>query len=143
MAFHRRHLAAACALALACGCNAVTDFDRFHAGSDGGGSPDGGTDSGGGTDAGPCEDPVPEECNVVDDDCDGDADEGFDLETDPAHCGACDAACEEVPGAMPGCVDGSCSPACDDGLGDCDDDYATGCETDLGTAAACGSCGDA
>lgn len=36
---------------------------------------------------------VPEQCNGVDDDADGRADEDFDLDRDPRHCGACNAAC--------------------------------------------------
>jgi len=34
-----------------------------------------------------------ESCNGSDDDCDGASDEGMNLQTDPAHCGACDHAC--------------------------------------------------
>jgi len=66
------------------GCNAVTDFGRFHP-SDGGGVTDTGVRA--------CTAPVVETCNGEDDDCDGTVDEDFDLMTDPDHCGACDAAC--------------------------------------------------
>ncbi|MFK7986868.1 MAG: RCC1 domain-containing protein [Sandaracinaceae bacterium] len=36
----------------------------------------------------------PEVCNGADDDCDGDADEGFDLDNDTANCGLCGMACD-------------------------------------------------
>ncbi len=47
---------------------------------------------------------VPEQCNGVDDDADGRADEDFDLDRDPRHCGACNAACA---GGLR-CLDGTC-----------------------------------
>ncbi|MCZ7687238.1 MAG: hypothetical protein M5U28_54285 [Sandaracinaceae bacterium] len=52
-------------------------------------------------------------CNELDDDCDGFVDEGFDLDTNPEHCGECDALCAP-PHAFGVCTDGVC------GLGDCD-----------------------
>ncbi|MCB9535117.1 MAG: hypothetical protein H6704_02555 [Myxococcales bacterium] len=55
-------------------------------------------------------DPVPEQCNLQDDDCDGAVDEGFDLQTDPANCGLCGTACV-APNAVPSCVDGRCAVA--------------------------------
>ena len=69
---------------------------------------------------------------------------------DTGSCGACDAACESVPGgvenALPACVpqDGTppaaCGFACADGYGDCDGDPANGCERPLGDPANCGGC---
>ncbi len=50
---------------------------------------------------------APEQCNAIDDDCDGAADEDFDLLGDPERCGACDIACR-FEGAVAGCVDGGC-----------------------------------
>jgi hypothetical protein len=47
---------------------------------------------------------VPEQCNGVDDDADGRADEDFDLDRDPRHCGACNAACA---GGLR-CLEGAC-----------------------------------
>lgn len=79
-------------------------------------------------------------CNERDDDCDGDTDEGFDLRTDPDHCGACDARCA-LPFAVSICVDGACAVgSCDEGWGDCNDDPEDGCETDLTAPDACGTC---
>ncbi|MCA9546443.1 MAG: hypothetical protein KC613_18690, partial [Myxococcales bacterium] len=40
-------------------------------------------------------------------DCDGAADEGFDLASDPQHCGACGVSCAQ-PGAVGRCVQGQC-----------------------------------
>lgn len=49
--------------------------------------------------------PEPEEkCNNVDDDCDGQIDEGIDRGSDPANCGTCGNACT----AEQACVEGRC-----------------------------------
>jgi hypothetical protein len=57
-----------------------------------------------------------EECNYVDDDCDGETDEGFDTDRDPDNCGECFNACraDEV------CDRGSCADACGGGRSNCD-----------------------
>lgn len=55
-------------------------------------------------DSGPCT-PAGEECNSVDDDCDGVIDEDFDLATDADHCGACGNRCG-VPARD--CCSGTC-----------------------------------
>ncbi|MDI1483908.1 hypothetical protein [Polyangium sp. y55x31] len=63
-------------------------------------------------------------------DCDGNAANGCEVDTqvDPAHCGACGAACTATNGT-PGCSAGSCViAACDPGRSDCDDDPSNGCE---------------
>jgi len=87
-------------------------------------------------------DGAPELCNGVDDDCDLDIDEGYDLTTDPANCGACGIVCG-FDRAAAACVDGDCQMgACDDGWDDCNDDPADGCETDLTDPATCGVCGE-
>ena len=76
-------------------------------------------------------------------DCDGDEGNGCEVElaTDPDHCGTCDIACT-VDNGTGECVAGTCNVvSCAEGYGDCDDDPATGCETDTTTSAAhCGSC---
>ncbi|MBW2701598.1 MAG: right-handed parallel beta-helix repeat-containing protein [Deltaproteobacteria bacterium] len=54
-------------------------------------------------------------CNYVDDDCDGEEDEGFDLNSDPAHCGECNWAC----GQSQVCDLGDCADACGGGRSEC------------------------
>ncbi|MCB9536715.1 MAG: hypothetical protein H6704_10730 [Myxococcales bacterium] len=74
--------------------------------------------------------PAPEACNAADDDCDGRTDEGFDLQGDPAHCGACGRICD-LPDATAGCALGACTLVdCADGFVDADEDPANGCEVD-------------
>ncbi len=83
-----------------------------------------------------------ERCNGVDDDCDGETDEGFDLTSDEAHCGACGASCAR-PNATTSCVASECViDACEAPFDDCDLDPDTGCETDTSsTYEHCGACG--
>ncbi|HEY6177627.1 MAG TPA: sialidase family protein, partial [Kofleriaceae bacterium] len=76
----------------------------------------------------------PEVCNGVDDNCDGQVDEGFDLQTDPLNCGACGVQCNK-PGAQTRCVAGACQivgcfPGFSDRDGDTTGPYRTsnGCE---------------
>ncbi len=72
-------------------------------------------------------------CSGHDTDCDGTIDE------DPAAYASCTA-----PHASAGCaMDGACGIfACDRGYGDCNGDYADGCEVDLSADSAnCGACG--
>ncbi|RMG11723.1 MAG: hypothetical protein D6729_17615 [Deltaproteobacteria bacterium] len=72
--------------------------------------------------------PAPELCNGLDDDCDGQTDEDFDLQSDPAHCGACGNACA-LPHAVAACGGGSCLlVGCEPGYSDQDGDPANGCE---------------
>lgn len=79
-------------------------------------------------------------CGGGDEDCDGTVDEGFDLTSDPAHCGGCDVACDPANG-VGACVDGACTIAsCDGGWDDCNGDVADGCETDLDGPTVCGAC---
>jgi hypothetical protein len=68
-------------------------------------------------------------------------DGGADPQTDPNNCGACGTRCQTAHGT-PSCVAGVCKTgSCDDHFGDCDDDPANGCETDLRTTAGhCGTC---
>jgi len=59
-------------------------------------------------------------CDVVDNNCDGVIDEGFDLTSDPANCGSCSNAC-----ASGFCVNSACTDNDGDGFsvvdGDCND----------------------
>lgn len=75
-----------------------------------------------------CEPTGDEVCDGLDNDCDGEVDEGFDTQTNPAHCGACNSRCE-LPHALPGCMDGQCVVrTCDVGYHDLDRNPANGCE---------------
>ena len=70
----------------------------------------------------------PELCNGRDDDCDGDIDEGFDLDSDPLNCNACGHQCE-LPQAWPDCVEGRCViDTCLPGAHDIDGLADNGCE---------------
>jgi alpha-tubulin suppressor-like RCC1 family protein len=74
-----------------------------------------------------------EVCSGTDTDCDGTIDE------DPEAADSCNA-----PHASAGCaMDGACAIfACDYGYGDCNGDYADGCEVDFSSSSAnCGGCG--
>lgn len=85
---------------------------------------------------GACEgrvDPTPETCNGADDDCNGTPDDG-----------SARTSCSTAPRALAtGCSGGGCFvDACADGFLDCDSEFENGCESELGTPAACSSCGD-
>ncbi len=110
-------------------------------------------------------DPEPTEvCDQRDNDCDGQIDEGYDLDSDPAHCGRCGTFCAR-PNATWLCVQGACVfEGCGLGFHELDGDVETGCEyacrldgaeacdgedddcdgrIDEGTLNACGQCGPA
>ncbi|MCZ7687240.1 MAG: MopE-related protein [Sandaracinaceae bacterium] len=71
--------------------------------------------------------PAPETCNMLDDDCDGMADEDFSLATDVNNCGSCGNVCT-LPHAIPRCAAGTCQiAACDTGFRDLDP-LEPGCE---------------
>jgi hypothetical protein len=74
--------------------------------------------------------PDPEICNGVDDDCDGDVDDGFDLFSDVNNCGACGSACPGIgaPNTTVECHAALCQLICDDGYKDCDGFPNNGCE---------------
>ena len=83
---------------------------------------------------------APETCDGVDNDGDGDVDEGFDFESDTGNCGSCGVRCDHEDGVGI-CSEGSCAiDSCDEGIGDCDRVFDNGCETDLTDPLRCGSC---
>ena len=81
-------------------------------------------------------------CNGADEDCDGRSDEGFDLQGDAAHCGACGRACA-LPHATAGCSAAACTiSACDAGFVDANGEAPDGCELDCaGAGAGSPACG--
>ncbi|MCA9608106.1 MAG: SUMF1/EgtB/PvdO family nonheme iron enzyme, partial [Myxococcales bacterium] len=115
------------------GCSDDGGTTSADAGSDAG---TGRTDAGPtGTDAGPqdagpdgCVPGAAEVCNGLDDNCDGNVDEGIDTNTDLDNCGGCGMACAP-PGAFGVCTDGVCGiDECDIGRYDLDGDPSNGCE---------------
>jgi hypothetical protein len=69
-----------------------------------------------------------EQCNAIDDDCDGRVDETFDVQTDPNHCGRCDRVCD-LANAVADCSAGECGiENCLQGFRDLDDRADNGCE---------------
>ena len=86
--------------------------------------------------------PSDERCDGVDNDCDGETDEGFAVTDDPENCGACGRVCPQGPRvAGITCVEGRCVLRCEAGYGDCDDSLDNGCETDTRSAVNhCGRC---
>jgi hypothetical protein len=72
--------------------------------------------------------PTFELCDALDQDCDGNPTNGFDLATDPTNCGACGNVCS-LPNAYEGCANGQCTiAACQPGYHDNDGMASTGCE---------------
>ncbi len=72
--------------------------------------------------------PTLELCDTLDQDCDGNPTNGFNLNTDPRNCGSCNRVCD-LPHAVEGCGGGNCTVA------NCDPDFynvngmaADGCE---------------
>ncbi|MEZ4399783.1 MAG: hypothetical protein R3B06_07175 [Kofleriaceae bacterium] len=138
-----RRLAPLLALGLAaCGFSPTGQPPDGSAGADGAGDGPTDTDAGGPVDAGQPDAagpidaagpdastciPTTEVCNGVDDDCDGMADEDFDLTSAHDHCGACGTVCADT-NATNACVASVCVPACAAGARDCDSDPTNGCE---------------
>jgi hypothetical protein len=134
-----RLLAVVAALALSAGCN-VNEFalgsdddagaglDDAATGGDGGGTAD---DAGPTIDAAPEFDsclPSPELCDEIDNDCDDDIDEDFNLDADPNNCGSCGNACT-YDFAFGNCNAGLCEQGdCFPGYIDLNDDPVDGCE---------------
>ena len=72
--------------------------------------------------------PKLEVCDGKDNNCDGQIDEGFNLQTDPTNCGVCGKKCE-FNNAVGACVNGGCViTTCKSGFGNVDNDASNGCE---------------
>jgi hypothetical protein len=72
--------------------------------------------------------PALEVCDGLDNDCDGVADNGYDLQSDPLNCGACGTVCK-MANAVGGCKNGSCEiTVCLPGFSNVDKDHSNGCE---------------
>ncbi|MCB9798597.1 SUMF1/EgtB/PvdO family nonheme iron enzyme [Candidatus Nomurabacteria bacterium] len=72
--------------------------------------------------------PSAEVCDGLDNDCDGEIDEDFDLQFDPLNCGRCGHQCE-LDGAVAACEAGLCVIAeCEEGFIDLDGQPNSGCE---------------
>ncbi|MBE2252045.1 MAG: hypothetical protein IAE78_21095 [Myxococcus sp.] len=85
-----------------------------------------------------------ERCNLLDDDCDGQTDEDFDLMSDADHCGACNRACPSGTRCRAAtCVEARCDDSLDNdsnGKADCDDEVCFGfdCNSSVVPASRCG-----
>lgn len=67
-------------------------------------------------------------CDERDNDCNGETDEGFDLNSDIENCGECNKRCTAGPHADPVCASGTCTYTCHDGWYDNNHDPEDGCE---------------
>ncbi|MFN0246780.1 MAG: SUMF1/EgtB/PvdO family nonheme iron enzyme [Kofleriaceae bacterium] len=128
----KRLLLVALASLAACNLNPY-DLSRGGSGTGDGGMGDGGgsgTGDGGGSgsnDGGPTCIPigVDDQCNEVDDDCDGVVDQAFDKQTNTNHCGTCNNRCIGA-GAIQACTAGTCTfVECQVGFADLDADPLT------------------
>lgn len=81
--------------------------------------------------------PATETCNTLDDDCDGTVDDGFDLQTDRAHCGRCNNPCTATQDCIAGTCQGRREAACND-TQDNDTDGAPDCADSDCDGQACG-----
>jgi hypothetical protein len=72
--------------------------------------------------------PTLEVCDALDQDCDGNPTNGFNLNTDPRNCGTCNRVCN-LPNAVEGCAGGNCTvAACAPDFWNNNGNAADGCE---------------
>ncbi|MBI5499188.1 MAG: hypothetical protein HY907_03025, partial [Deltaproteobacteria bacterium] len=88
-----------------------------------------------GSELGPCVTPFAEQCNALDDDCDGRTDEDFQGPSGdyvhPDHCGECNRPCVAFPNQVADCLPGpppACDVRCAENFIDLDGIEANGCE---------------
>ena len=68
-------------------------------------------------------------CDSLDNDCDGEVDEDFDLDRDPNHCGECGVECNPIANGVAQCADRACViDLCESGWIDLDGLSTNGCE---------------
>ncbi len=72
--------------------------------------------------------PVAEICDGLDNNCNGQVDEGFNLNSDVNHCGKCGNACPKFNSGFSYCQQGVCKLDCFVGFKNLDEDIFTGCE---------------
>ena len=91
----------------------------------------------------PCIPSGAERCNYMDDDCDCEIDEDYDLDNDPSNCGSCGHECS-YDHAQAGCIDGSCHLlTCITNWADCNSWDGDGCEINKSDDLSnCGDCGN-
>ena len=79
-------------------------------------------------------------CDLLDNDCDGNADEDYDFDIDPDHCGGCNLSCA-ADFSITACIEGACElVGCDEGYVDCNDRADDGCESDASRLNLCEGC---
>lgn len=87
---------------------------------------------------------VAETCNELDDDCNGVADDPFKLQSDNAHCGACNVACTAGTTCREAkCAEADCADGLDgdgDGTADCKDSDCDGRTCKAGAVCTSGLC---
>lgn len=69
-----------------------------------------------------------ENCDYLDNNCDGTTDEGFEFNTDERNCGTCNTICATPPHASPVCASAQCTFSCDSGWFDNNKQVKDGCE---------------